>query len=298
MAECTYDKALSLYLNYLAVERALSPLTVDAYKRDLARYDEWMQDQGINSPCDVSKANIEKYIGTLGDLGLSAVSCERALSAIKGFHKFLVHDNICTEHPAAHIPLPKKVRALPEVLSVQQIGTLLDQHFPEDKFGQRDRAILEVLYGCGVRVSELTGLDMSAISFEDEVVRVIGKGSKERLVPLFGTAYKALSNYIHQWRPQLVKKPTSAVFLNSRGDRISRQAIHKIVRKYGEAVGIENLHPHTLRHCFATHMLEGGADLRTVQELLGHSDISTTQIYTHVDLSHIRSVYLQSHPRA
>lgn len=292
------SRALTLYLNYLAVERALSPLTIDAYKRDLTRYGLWLEDQGIHSVCEVSKSDVETYVGVLGDLGLSAVSCERALSAIKGFHKFLVHDNICTEHPAAHVPLPKKVRALPDVLSPYEVGLLLDQTFSEDKYAQRDRAMLEVLYGCGLRVSELSGLDMSAVFLDDEVMRVVGKGSKERLVPLFGTAHDALSNYLVRWRPQLIRKPTSAVFLNSRGDRISRQAIYKMVKKYGESAGIEGLHPHTLRHCCATHLLEGGADLRCVQEMLGHSDISTTQLYTHVDLTHIRSVYLQSHPRA
>ncbi len=295
---CTSDRALKLYLNYLVVERALSPLTIDAYSRDLNRYITWATEQGISSVCDVTKSDIETYIGILGDMGLSAVSCERALSAIKGFHKFLVQDNICTEHPAAHIPLPKKVRNLPDVLSPIEVGNLLDQTFAEDKFAQRDRAMLEVLYGCGLRVSELSGLDMSAIFLDDEVMRVVGKGSKERLVPLFGTAHVALSNYLVRWRPQLIRKPTSAVFLNSRGDRISRQAIYKMVKKYGESAGIDGLHPHTLRHCCATHLLEGGADLRCVQEMLGHSDISTTQLYTHVDLTHIRSVYMQSHPRA
>ncbi len=298
MSSCTFSRTLVLYLNYLAVERSLSPLTIDAYKRDLSRYAEWIEAQAIQGPCDVSKSDIEAYIAALGDLGLSAVSCERALSAIKGYHKFLVHDSICTDHPAAHIPLPKKVKALPDVLSPIEIGNLLDQTFPEDKYAQRDRAMLEILYGCGLRVSELSGLEMSQIFLEEEVLRVIGKGSKERLVPLFGTAHDALSNYLVRWRPQLVKKATSAVFLNSRGDRISRQAIYKIVKRYGESAGIEKLHPHTLRHCCATHLLEGGADLRCVQEMLGHSDISTTQLYTHVDLTHIRSVYLQSHPRA
>ncbi len=298
MASCTSERALQLYLNYLAVERALSPLTIDAYKRDLERYTSWLREQGIVSPCDVAKSDVETYVGVLGDLGLSAVSCERALSAIKGFHKFLVHDNICSEHPAAHVPLPKKVKALPDVLSIEEIGTLLDQTYPEDKYGQRDHAMLEVLYCCGLRVSELAGLDMSAIFLDDEVLRVVGKGSKERLVPLFGKAHSTLSDYLVRWRPQLIKKPTSAVFLNSRGERISRQAIYKMVKKYGEAAEIEGLHPHTLRHCCATHLLEGGADLRCVQEMLGHSDISTTQLYTHVDLTHIRSVYLQAHPRA
>ncbi len=298
MSSCTLQRAQVLYLNYLAVERSLSPLTIDAYRRDLSRYGTWLEKQGISTVDTVRKSDIETYITTLGELGLSAVSCERALSAIKGFHKFLVNENISQDHPAAHIPLPKKIRTLPDVLSPVEVCKLLDQSFPEDKFAQRDRAILELLYGCGLRVSELTGLDMSAIFFDDEVMRVVGKGSKERLVPLFGTAHDALSNYLVRWRPQLLKKPTSCVFLNSRGDRISRQAIHKLVKKYGENVDISGLHPHTLRHCCATHLLEGGADLRCVQEMLGHSDISTTQLYTHVDLTHIRSVYLQSHPRA
>ena len=176
--------------------------------------------------------------------------------------------------------------------------------FPSNAIGQRDKAILETLYGCGLRVSELVGLDLSALMLSDGYLRVTGKGARERIVPLAGKAEEALRAYLGQARGQLHPKRVSAVadgsavFLNSRGRRLSRQAVHKLVARYGALVGVDNLHPHTLRHSYATHMLEGGADLRAIQELLGHSDIITTQIYTHVSRSHLREEYLSTHPRA
>ncbi len=287
------------YLNYLAVERGSSKNTVEAYGRDLLRYVDYLESLGVTDPDDVTRTLVEDYLGVLTDVGLAPASVERSLSAIKGFHRFMAQELIAEECPTAAIPLPKRPAKLPDVISQEAAARLLDQHFPATPAGLRDHAMLEVLYGCGLRASELIGLDLRDFSSEQELLRVFGKGSKERVVPILGSAKAALTAYLEQGRGELVgRRPTSAVFLNVRGGRITRQSVHAIVERYGRLAGIEGLHPHTLRHSFATHLLEGGADLRVVQELLGHASIATTQLYTHVDTSHIRRVYMASHPRA
>lgn len=287
------------YLDYLAIERGSSSNTVEAYGRDLDRYLAFLSDAGIARPEDVTRAAIEDHIAALTNVGLAPTSVERAVSAIKGFHRFMVADQITENHPTADLPLPAKPKHLPDVLSIEQARALLEQTFRETPLDQRDRAILEVLYGCGLRVSELCGLDQREVYLDDEMLRVFGKGSKERVVPIMGSAAAALGDYLVRWRPQLVgKRLSGAVFLNARGGRISRQSVHAICERYGRLAGIEGLHPHTLRHSFATHMLEGGADLRIVQEILGHANIATTQLYTHVDRTHVRMAYLAAHPRA
>ena len=286
-------------MGYLAFERGSSSHTVEAYGRDLERYVKALEEKGVTEPDDVTRPLIEEHLEHLAEEGYAPSSVERALSAIKSFHRLMLQEEISSVSPAAALPLPKKAERLPDVLSVRQALALLDQPFPKTAAGQRDRAIIEVLYGCGLRVSELTGLDVGAVSLEDEVVRVIGKGSKERLVPLMGSAHKALAEYLSDWRGELVSSRSgAAVFLNVRGGRISRQSVFAIVERAGRVVGIDGLHPHTLRHSFATHMLQGGADIRIVQELLGHSSIQTTQLYTHLDRSHLRMAYLSAHPRA
>ncbi|MGN0085176.1 MAG: tyrosine recombinase XerC [Atopobiaceae bacterium] len=287
------------FMGYLAFERGSSSHTVEAYGRDLERYVKALEEKGVTEPDDVTRPLIEEHLEHLAEEGYAPSSVERALSAIKSFHRFMLQEEMSSVSPAAALPLPKKAERLPDVLSVRQALALLDQPFPKTAAGQRDRAIIEVLYGCGLRVSELTGLDVGAVSLEDEVVRVIGKGSKERLVPLMGSAHKALAEYLSDWRGELVSSRSgAAVFLNVRGGRISRQSVFAIVERAGRVVGIDGLHPHTLRHSFATHMLQGGADIRIVQELLGHSSIQTTQLYTHLDRSHLRMAYLSAHPRA
>lgn len=299
MATMDLSRALREYLNYLSIERNASPNTVAAYGRDLSRYLSALEGEDITSPDAVTRQAIEAHVAALVDVGLAPASVERAVSAIKGFHRFMVADEICENFPTADLPLPAKPARLPDVLSVEQAEALLDQPFPKTAAGQRDRAILETLYGCGLRVSELCGLDLRDVRLDEEVVRVFGKGSKERVVPIMGSAARVMGDYFTQWRPGLVgRTPTQAVFLNQRGGRISRQSVHAIVERAGRMVGVQGLHPHTLRHSFATHLLEGGADLRVVQELLGHADISTTQLYTHVDRTHVRGVYLAAHPRA
>lgn len=292
-------RALSEYLGYLAVERGSSRNTVEAYGRDLRRYLAWLAERGVTDPEDVTRELVEGHVAALSEVGLAPASVERAVSAIKGFHRFMVADEICRAYPTSDLPLPAKPSRLPDVITVGDAARLLDQPFPQTPAGLRDHAILEVLYGCGLRASELCGLDLRAVLLDEGLLRVFGKGEKERVVPVLGAGGRALSAYLDRGRGALVgRRPTDAVFLNVRGDRLSRQSVHAIVERYGRVVGIEGLHPHTLRHSFATHLLEGGADLRVVQELLGHASITTTQLYTHVDRSHIRRVYLAAHPRA
>lgn len=298
------ERCVNLYLDYLSVERGLADNTLAAYRRDVGDYVSFLRDRGVVQPGAVGRGDIVAFIASRREGGYADASVSRSLSAVKGFHRFLFNDGICASNPAAAIPLPKKERPLPECLTVAQASALLDQPFPDTAAGARDRAVLEVLYGCGLRASEVSSLDLSNLYLEDEFVRVIGKGSKERLVPLVGSAHDALSAYIESGaRCELLGRArshggTTAVFLNMRGSRLSRQTVYAICERYGRAVGIEGLHPHVLRHSFATHVLAGGADLRVLQEILGHSDISTTQIYTHVDVTQLREEYLAAHPRA
>lgn len=312
------EQACEEYLGALAVEKGCSENTVASYGRDLRRYLAFLEDRGIERPSDVTRAVVEEHLSQLAVEGLAPSSIKRATSAIRGFHKFMVVEQICENHPTADLTPPKRPEHLPDVLSHEDVFRLLDEPFapnleprartlkngafdssPQAAF-HRDKAIVEVLYGCGLRVSELCGLDLRDLLHDEELVRVMGKGMKERVVPLLGTAARSLEEYVSEWRPVLARpgRENSAVFLNRHGGRMTRQAIHKIVETYGAIVGIEGLHPHTLRHTYATHLLEGGMDLRTVQELLGHSSISTTQLYTHIDRTHVRMVYLEAHPRA
>lgn len=290
------------FLGYLSVERGSSANTLAAYGRDLRDYAAFLAARGTTAPDDVTRADVTAWVLDLRARGLAPSSVERKVSAAKSLHRFLVREGVTENNPTARLPLPKKPARLPDVISVDNADRLLAQPFPDSPAGLRDRAILEVLYGCGLRASELVGLDLTDLDLADGVVRVYGKGSKERLVPVGAIASGSLEAYLRAGRLQLrarrsLNADSGALFLNSRGGRLSRQAVFVIVRRYGARVGLE-LHPHTLRHSFATHLLEGGADLRALQEMLGHSDISTTQIYTHVDRRHVREEYLSTHPRA
>jgi len=291
------------FLAYLGVERGASPNTVTAYRADLTVYLEVLQDRGVADPDTVTRDDLTAYVRLLRDSGLAPSTVERKVASVKSFHKFLVREGVTENHPTAQIPLPKVPDRLPDPVSVEDVERLLSQPFPDGPSGLRDIAVLEVLYGCGLRASELTGLDLHDLGLDEGFIQVRGKGDKERVVPVGGAASRALSVYLEHGRPFLKTKKAvsrqdpSAVFVNVRGGRLSRQAIFVIVKKYGGRVGLD-LHPHTLRHSFATHMLQGGADLRALQEMLGHSDISTTQVYTHVDRQHIREEYLSTHPRA
>lgn len=296
------DTVTGEYLDYLAVERGLARNTIAAYRRDLTTYCSYLERAGVESFDGVNRQIIEGFVGDRRDGGYSDASVERAVAAVKGLHAFLVRDGIVAQNPTAALRLPKKAERLPECLSVGDVSALLDQDFPEGEMGLRDHAILEVLYGCGLRVSELVGLDVGDVHFDDGFVLVRGKGSKERLAPLVGSAARAMTQYIADGRRRLAAhargSKTPAVFLNKNGGRLSRQSVHVICERYGRQVGLVGLHPHTLRHSFATHMLAGGADLRVLQEILGHADISTTQVYTHVDRTQLTEVYLAAHPLA
>lgn len=290
------------YLGYLAVERGASPNTLVAYGRDLGEYARFLDSRSIGSPDAIHREDVTAFIATLRDRGLAPSSVERKLAAVKGLHKFLVREGLTENHPTSRLPLPKVPERLPDVISIDDADRLLGQPFPDGPLGLRDRAVLETLYGCGLRVGELAGLDTGDLDLDGGFLRVIGKGNKERMVPIGGMAAHAVRAYLASGRAFLRPKrsiaATSAVFLNARGGRLSRQAVYRMVREYGGRVGLANLHPHTLRHSYATHLLEGGADLRVLQELLGHADISTTQVYTHVDRGHMRAEYLSTHPRA
>ena len=302
-AETPLRCACADYLDYLRVERGLSENTVASYARDLRAYRAFLAQRGVDDPDRVTRADVEAFSAARRAEGYASSSIERALSAVKGLHRFMVAEGVTRAHPTVAVRLPKKEGRLPGYLSVEQVTALLEQPFPPGPLGERDRTVLEVLYGCGLRVSELCGLDVRDVFLAEEFLRVTGKGGKERLVPIGGTARAALAGYLAGARAELAAHarraaPGPAVFLNKNGGRISRQAVHALCEKYGRAAGIEGLHPHTLRHTFATHMLAGGADLRVLQEILGHASISTTQIYTHVDRTQLREVYLSAHPRA
>lgn len=295
------EQAIDEYLAYLRIEKGSSPLTVDAYASDLADYLSFLDEAGVSDLERVDRDAVVGYESDLVERGYAVTSVDRHMSVLKGFHRFCVREGFTEVNPTATVRLPKPPDKLPDVLTIDQVNRLLDGLDASTPLALRDRALLEVLYGCGLRVSECSGLNLSDCAFGDGYLRVTGKGNKERIAPISGTALSALVDYLERGRPNLVKpyaKPTSAVFLNARGGRLTRQSIHKTVAKAGMSIGVEDLHPHTLRHSFATHLLAGGADLRVIQEILGHSDISTTQIYTHVNRTHIQEEYLSAHPRA
>ena len=303
--EIPFSAFLLEYTAYLSVERGMSAHTVAAYKRNLTQYLLFMHDdRALQSLQEITKDDVLAYIAHLRTEGYAATSVDQKIASVKGFHKFLLSENLCSVHPADSLPRFKHPSRLPDIISVERIDALIEQ-FDErhDPASLRDRAILEVLYGCGLRVSELCNLELMDVLFEEGVLRVFGKGSKERIAPLGSSAARALKDYLARGRDKLHPKKklapvSSKVFLSSRGNPLAREIVFRMVKSAGESVGIENLHPHTLRHSYATHMLEGGADLRSLQELLGHSDLSTTQIYTHVDQSYMREEYLLKHPRA
>ena len=291
------------FISYLTVERGASHHTLSAYRRDLRAYGEVLEARGVSDPANADREDVSAFVYALQVRGLAPASVERSIAAVKSFHKFLVREGLAEDHPAGRVPLPRKPQHLPDVIGIGEVERLLAQPFPETPAGLRDRAVLETLYGCGLRASELIGLDLTELDLDAGVLRVRGKGDKDRVVPVGGVAADALRDYLAHGRPFLRTKKAirpadpAAVFVNVRGTRLSRQTVFATVKRYGARVGLE-LHPHTLRHSFATHLLEGGADLRAVQEMLGHADISTTQVYTHVGIVHLREEYLSTHPRA
>ena len=295
------EELVAEYLSHLRVERGSSPRTVEAYARDLGDYAAFLAKRGVESADGVRRDDVVAYESALIERGFAPASVKRRVSAIKGFHRFLVREGYAQANPTDALALPKIPEALPDVLSIGQVNALMASVCGNAPADLRDRALLEVLYGCGLRASEAVGLDVGDVLLDEGYVRVTGKGNKERISPVSGAVAAALAEYLAHGRGEMRRADgaqASAVFLNARGGRLSRQSVHAIVARAGLAIGVGNLHPHTLRHSFATHMLEGGADLRVIQEILGHADISTTQVYTHVNRSHIREEYLAAHPRA
>lgn len=290
------------WLRHLKLEKGLSGHTLDGYARDVGRYARFLQDvMGVRDAGGVTLDHIEAYLQELAAMDLDPSSLARAISAIRSYHGFLTGEGITAANPAELVDLPKKARKLPDVLHVDEVVRLIETADPSTPGGLRDRALLETLYACGLRVSEVTGLEPGQLFVEIGFIRVFGKGSKERLVPIGGPAMDALARWMREGRPQWVrdvKATRNRVFLNRRGTPLSRMSVWKIVRDAAVAAGIEKkVYPHILRHSFATHLLEGGADLRAVQEMLGHVSILTTEIYTHVDRSFLHQVHKQYHPR-
>jgi integrase/recombinase XerD len=287
------------FLDFIALEEGLSRLTQNAYEKDLTRFAEYADAKGAKAPLDVTARLLREFVYHLKDLGLSPASIRRNVSAIRTYYRFLIGDGIVVRDPSERLETPKRWRELPDVLSVEEIKKLLAAPTLDDNMVFRDRALLELAYGAGLRVSEWITLTVRDLLFEEGLVRVFGKGSKERLVPIGRSAIGALAVYLRELRPKLEKGEGKGIlFLNARGKPLTRMGAWKILRGYVERAEItKHVTPHTLRHSFATHLLEGGADLRAVQEMLGHVDISTTQIYTHVDREYLRQVHRSYHPR-
>lgn len=308
------EASVDAYLRHLAIERGSSKNTLAAYRRDLARYASFLEHEKIDSLGQVTEATIRQFSEALHHrYGLAASSAARVLAGVRGFHRFLLLEGKSEADPAAKVKPPKTPKRLPKAISVSAVERLLDASGPNplteqdaqaaaaaDPIRLRDRAILEFLYATGARVSEVANLDLDDL-VDPTLVRLFGKGSKERIVPVGRFAQSALAAYLTRCRPSLVAqgRGTPALFLNQRGTRLSRQSIWAVISAAAEVAQLtEHVSPHTLRHSFATHLLEGGADVRVVQELLGHSSVATTQIYTLVTVDTLREVYASAHPRA
>lgn len=291
---------LDRFADFLALEQGSSPRTSEAYARDVERLVVYVISKGGRLPSDVSSRLLREFVYHLKDLGLAPASIRRNVSAVRTYFRFLLADGHVVRDPSERLETPKRWRSLPDVLTVDEVSRLLAAPTLDDPLTFRDRALLELGYGAGLRVSEWITLSVRDVQLEDGLVRVFGKGSKERLVPIGRSAIGAVAIYLRELRPRLEKgEGRGILLLNARGKPLTRMGAWKILRRYVERAQItKHVSPHTLRHSFATHLLEGGADLRAVQEMLGHADISTTQIYTHVDREYLRAIHKQYHPRA
>lgn len=294
------EQFLKEYLVHLKLEKNLSSNTVSSYKNDITSFITYLKDKNVDDPSEIKSDHISAFFKLIKEFGLSGTSSARYFSSLKGFFLFLIKNKYILKNPIEKISSPKLSKKLPSVLDVSEVEKILSQPDISDKLGLRDKAILELFYACGTRVSELINLKVNDLFLSDEIIRVLGKGNKERLIPIGSSAINWINEYLKLSRPLLMKKSRSEnyLFLNSRSSKLSRMGIWKIIDRYVKEAGIEKeVHPHTFRHSFATHLLEGGADLRAVQEMLGHADISTTQIYTHIDRDYIKQVHKQFHPR-
>ncbi|HEX5580185.1 MAG TPA: site-specific tyrosine recombinase XerD [Gemmatimonadaceae bacterium] len=290
---------LEQFDDFLAVEQGSSPNTREAYARDLARLVEFATARGAGAPSDLGPGLLRDHVYHLKDLGLAPASIRRAVSAVRSYFGFLVGEGHVLRDPSERLETPKRWRTLPDVLTADEVSLLLAAPSLDHPLAFRDRAMLELAYGAGLRVSEWIGVGVRDLVLDEGLLRVFGKGGKERLVPVGRTAIGAVAIYLRELRPRLDRgRGNGILFLNARGEPLTRMGAWKILRAHVERAGItKHVTPHTLRHSFATHLLEGGADLRAVQEMLGHADISTTQIYTHVDREYLRGVHRQYHPR-
>ena len=292
---------------WLTVERGLATNSLAAYRRDLRRYEAYLRRHGLVDANAVHEETVSAYVDSLkrardtdGNPRFKPASIARALVAVRSFHRFCVDEGLVDQDPSEEVGAPRVPQGLPKALTEPEVDALLDAVEGDDPRALRDRAILETLYATGVRISELVGLDRADLDLEDGLVRVLGKGSKERVVPIGQAALRALRVYVDRGRPLLVKgAPETHLFVNFRGGHLTRQGLYKIVRRHALTAGLaDRMSPHTLRHTFATHLLAGGCDLRSVQEMLGHADVATTQIYTHLSAERLKDVYFQAHPRA
>ncbi|KFI81475.1 site-specific tyrosine recombinase XerD [Bifidobacterium psychraerophilum] len=300
-----YSSLLEQFLAYTGVERGLSPATVKAYAADLRVYTDFLTQHGITSVSRIGRKDVESFITSLASE--SPRSRARRLASVHEFHRFALRQQLVPIDVSEGVKAPKSPQSLPDVLSIEEVGDLLEaagSGDAQDPVALRDKALLEFMYATGARVSEAVGLDLGDVDLESSVAKLTGKGSKQRLVPIGSYAREAMARYLNMGRPDLQRRARrqpelSAVMLNKRGRRLSRQSVWEIVQQAGQRAGITRpLHPHTLRHSFATHLIQGGADVRTVQELLGHASVTTTQIYTHVSPENLIEAYLLAHPRA
>ena len=296
------EDGLKDFIHFLTVEKGLAKNTLVSYERDLKSYMKYLKNvEQIGSWNEVGRANIVAFLLSLKEDGKSPRTIARHIASIRSMHQFLLRDKQTEQDPSVHIDTPQKERKLPKVLSMDEVEALIEAPKGQDKFAQRDRAMLEIMYATGMRVSELINLDVQDIHGSMGFVRCVGKGNKERIIPIGQTALKAVEAYLSGGRAELSSKKhrTDALFLNHHGQRLSRQGFWKILKRLAQVANIQKeLTPHTLRHSFATHLLMNGADLRSVQEMLGHADISTTQIYTHITNTRLKDVYSKFHPRA
>jgi len=307
VAEATSLQAHVLdFLAYLEFERGLSRNTLEAYRSDLLQYGAWLSDHGV-APLEVEHADVAAFLASLAEGDPDAdrppvapATLQRKVACLRSFHRHLRREDLIVDDPTVHIRAPRQSRRLPKVLTRREVDKLLAQPIGTEPAALRDRAMLELMYACGLRASEAVDLDVGDLDFEDAILRARGKGSKERLVPVGGAAIRAVTAYLQRGRPALVglgHEPR--LFVNHRGQGLTRQGLYKIVQRHAVTAGLgEKMSPHTLRHSFATHLLAGGCDLRAVQEMLGHADIATTQLYTHLSADRLKDVYFGAHPRA
>jgi integrase/recombinase XerD len=290
---------IDAFLNYLSVERGLSNNTISSYQQDLNYYIDFLERHHIDALSKATKSDVTNFMLAQKDRGISANSIARRLAAIRMFHRFLARERILKSDPTNLIDSPKLWKKIPETLSLNEINALINQPNIRDRLGIRDKAILETLYATGMRVSEAVNLKLDNVNLDIGFLRCIGKGNKERVIPLGRLAIISLKRYLETSRPHLLKKRESEfLFLSRFGKKISRQSLWKIVKRYAKSARIKKpIKPHILRHSFATHLLEKGADLRSVQEMLGHANISTTQIYTHITKERLKTIHKQFHPR-